>query len=538
MFYVMKKFLIIFIFSFFSIYSGAQEITYSFRLLLKDKGNPGYTIDKPEQFLSSKAIERRDKQGIAIDSTDFPIDPAYINAIKQTGVTIAAQSKWVKTITVHTKDSSVVKQLSTLTFVDTTLLVRKGVMFPMPTDSVRAINTPITPEPDVYGQAFTQIHMHNGELLHNEGFTGKGMTIAMIDGGFRNADCIDRIDFSKIAEIKSFSHAGIDPLRSSSEHGLRGLSCMLANEPGVMVGTAPEATFYLFSTEFDAEEYPVEEDYWITAIEYADSLGIDIATTSLGYTTFDNLPEMNHTQTELDGKTVLMSRAASMAVDKGMFLLNAAGNEGNKTWMKISFPADANNVLTVGSVQSDGAISSFSGIGPSADGRTKPDAMALGSLTTLTTASGSITRSNGTSYATPILAGLTACLWQSHPELTSKELLQLIQKSSDRYGTADDLYGFGIPDIYKAYQSISTSIIKKKIATPTIFLTQNILQINLSEEAILSGDLILYNPTGIIIKKIHLSGNRKIDLNDLPKGIYIAKLQTQANIESIKFVIL
>ena len=300
-----------------------------------------------------------------------------------------------------------------------------------------------------YGMAYEQIAIHRGHLLHEAGFRGKGMTIAVIDAAFTGVEANDFFDSSRILGFRDFTHQDLHPPFPNDEHGTRVLSCMLADKPGVMVGTAPEANYYLIRTEVSQEEYPVEEDYWVAGLEYADSLGVDVVTSSLGYTCFDE-ESMNHTHLQLDGKTAPVSRGAALASGKGMLVFVAAGNERDRKWEKIGFPADADGVVTVGSVDSEKEISGFSSVGYTADGRVKPDFMAKGSGASIVRRRSQPGYANGTSFSTPILAGLGACLWQALPNLTNLQLIDLLKKHADRYPQPNPLYGYGIPDVYKA----------------------------------------------------------------------------------------
>ncbi|MDR0682384.1 MAG: S8 family peptidase [Dysgonamonadaceae bacterium] len=426
-----------------------------YRLLLTDKGNSHYRVEWPEEFLSQKSIDRRKKQGFHIDETDLPIDSAYFEAIAKTGATVQTSSKWLKTIVVMIPDIEIQEKVRELSFVAEMTKVWSGgnEEYERNEENERNKGNERDENKDEtdYGSALTQIKINNALLLHQEGYKGFGKTIAVMDAGFKNADIIsDFLDLNKVLEAKNFTHEKGDPYRSSENHGTAVLSCILANNQGVMIGTAPFAQFYLFKTEVNGEEYPVEEDYWVAALEYADSLGVDIVTTSLGYSEFKD-PEMNHSWDDLDGHTIPASRAASMAASKGMVLFNAAGNEGRKSWQKVIIPADAENILTVGAIRSDSLQAEFSSWGFIENGRIKPDVMAMGNLVCLVSGSGDIYYSNGTSFSTPILAGMGACLWEALPELTSFELMNLIKQFSDRSSHPDEYYGYGIPNIYEAY---------------------------------------------------------------------------------------
>jgi subtilisin family serine protease len=519
------------------VYSVYAQETYMYRLILKDKGSSPFSLDDPTAFLSQKSIDRRTKQHLFVDDSDLPIDPAYFEAIANTGAHIRTYSKWVNTVVVHLPDPNILPALENLPFVDSLYCVWKGVLPTKSEVEAASVIKKKNVENDInsYGNGFTQISLNNGHFLHEAGFRGEGMTIAILDGGFTNVDVIDYFDQSKILGVKNFNHELTDPLHPEAtsslfDHGTRVLSCMLSARSGEMVGTAPEANYYLFRTEVMSggnEEFPVEEDYWVAALEYADSLGVDIVTSSLGYAEFDD-PAMNHTQSQLDGKTIPISRAAGMAASKGILLFNSAGNEGSKSWEKILFPSDAENIITVGSVWSDSTRSSFSSIGFTADGRIKPDVMAMGTAVYVVSSAGNVVNANGTSFSTPIMAGLGACLWEALPDLTSFEIQELLHETANRFLNPTPQMGFGIADVYKAYTKNKTNLHPVNPENRTylrVNSSENRLYINIdNSENYTRCHLNIYTGLGMrILSESSLSGS--IDISFLPRGIYIAHLQ-------------
>ena len=299
----------------------------------------------------------------------------------------------------------------------------------------------------------------NGHRLHAIGLRGRGMTIAVLDGGFQNVDQIPAFYNVKIDGIRDcvwhnpkLPHPEVadHQLYYETDHGTRVLSALAANLPEVLIGTAPEAHYWLMRCEDQQSEQPVEQDYWAMAAELADSAGVDIINSSLGYNDFDE-PHESLRLRDLDGNSTLISRTASMLARKGIVLVNSAGNMGMGPWKKICVPADAHQILTVGAVNEQGKNAPFSGVGPSQDGRVKPDVMALGAPAALISGRGSIVRDMGTSFSAPVVCGLVACLWQSCPHLSANDIISLVRKSSDNYATPDNVYGFGIPNFWRAY---------------------------------------------------------------------------------------
>jgi len=437
----------------FGIYTADADPSYCFRIYLKDKGVTDASLADPSQFLSAEAIARREKRLTDITLTDVPIAASQIAAIAAENVRIVTQSKWMGTVVVESSDSLIFNKLKALPTVDSVLLVWRG------EDRLKSRNctentVQLTPSAekmsDDYGYSREQIEMLNGIKLHDLGKRGQGMRIAVIDAGFLNVN--------KIAAFSSLNligtHNVVFPdgdVYCDDEHGTKVLSCLAANLPGLMVGTAPEASYLLIKSEDPRAEYPIEEDFWAAALEYADSVGVDIVSSSLGYSKFDLIDTIYRTA-DLDGKTAFISQVADIAEEKGMLLFVSAGNEGNQTWQKITFPADAADILTVGSINGQGEHSSFSSTGFTADLRVKPDIVALGSYTTVIDSSGNIAHSNGTSFATPIAAGLGACLWQACSWLNNKEIIQLIRSTASQANRPDVEQGYGVPDFYKAYQ--------------------------------------------------------------------------------------
>lgn len=427
-----------------------QEYNYKYRLILKDKGTADFSLSQPELFLSAKAIERRKKRNIEIDASDLPISQAYIKQIERVGGKIVSQSKWLKTVCVQCEDECLVDEYKKLSFVEDVLMVWRGEKvqqkeepFPVTSLANREISTYSSED---YGEAWGNISLHQGQILHESGFKGAGMDIAVIDAGFVDLPNNPTLNTIHIKGAKSFIYEDSDPYNADS-HGIWVTACMAVNKPGYYIGVAPEASYWLLRSEDLSGDYPVEEDYWAAAIEYADSVGVDVVNTSLYYMK-NGWPHSSHTFEEMDGKTVLSTRAANVAADKGILIVCCAGNECS--W--VGSPADSPKVLTVGSVYKNGHIGNFTAYGITVDGRMKPDVVSLGQGACTIGTDGKIDSRSGTSYASPIVCGLAACLWQAYPRLTNSEVLDILRKSANRYNAPELPYGYGIVDIQKAIE--------------------------------------------------------------------------------------
>ena len=422
--------------------------TLKYRISLKDKAATDYSLQKPEKYLSKKSIERRKKQGLKIDSTDLPVCKKYVDAIRKKGVHVLVTGKWDNFVTVSCNDSMLIAEIAGLPFVRSTERVWRGVA-KRASERDSLINKPLRTD-SLYGPAITQIKMSHADRLHEAGFKGQGMTIAVIDAGFHNVDKIEAMKNINILGTRDFVNPEAD-IYAESSHGMSVLSCMAMNQPNVMIGTAPEASYWLLRSEDEYSENLVEQDYWAAAIEFADSVGVDLVNTSLGYYSFDD-PAKNYRYRDLNGHYALMSREAAKAADKGIVVVCSAGNSGSGSWKKITPPGDAENVLTVGAVDKEAVLAPFSSVGNTADHRIKPDVVAVGLGADVIRTDGNQGRANGTSFASPIMCGMVACLWQACPELTAKEVMELVRRSGDRADFPDNIYGYGVPDMWKAYQ--------------------------------------------------------------------------------------
>ena len=439
---------------------------YIWRYTLENKRESSYSLERPQRWLSHKSIERRKKQGLALDSTDLPVSTGYLKAIERmtneanrnarrqaVESMIIGTSRWNNTVLVRSSDTTLLKAIGEQAYVK-----RCELVWTAPDSIERKIKTKpndyFNPwdslKGSVYGHGREQIEMLNGQRLHNIGFRGKGITIAILDGGFMNCNLISAFQRGNIAGAKDFVYPNSPDFYQETDHGTKVLSTMAANEPEVMVGTAPEARYWLLRCEDQQTEQPVEEDYWAMAAEFADSLGADIISSSLGYTEYDDRPGYYH-QNDLDGHTALISHTASMLADKGIILVNSAGNSGMGPWKKITFPADAENSLTIGALNQQRINAPFSGVGPTQDMRIKPDVMALGSPACLISGRGSVIRDMGTSFSTPIVAGLVACLWQALPNKTALQIIDLVRQNGNNHDKPDNIFGYGTPNFWRAY---------------------------------------------------------------------------------------
>ena len=464
--------------------SHAQFSKYIIRL--KDKGTNPFTIANPSAYLTARSIQRRTRYSIAIDSTDLPITPRYIDSIRMAGaVTILNTSKWLNQVLIQTTDAAALAKINGFPFV-----LSSGPMAPFNRAGDKPVNkkldVKVTEAPNTstsnvvladyynYGASYGQVHIHNGEFLHNRGFRGQGMHMAVLDAGFLNYLTLPTFDSvrnnGQLLGTWDFV-AGNASVNEDNSHGTACLSTIAANMPGVFMGTAPKTSFYLYRTEDVASEYPVEEQNWVAGIERADSLGIDISSTSLGYFTFDN-PVFNYTYANMDGNTTMSAKGADMAAKKGILCVFAAGNEGNSSWRYIITPSDADSVMAVGAVNTAGVVGSFSSYGPSSDGQIKPSVAAVGvSAVVANPSTGQPSFGSGTSYACPNMAGLTTCLWQAFPEVNNMRIITVMQESGTRASNPNDRVGYGIPDMKMAFVKLIKQLYTQQSAVGNCAVT-------------------------------------------------------------------
>lgn len=430
----------------------AMKKSFVYRLYLKDKNHSPFTLSRPDAYLSQRALERRKRQGIAVDSTDLPVSPAYVESVRSAGLMVLGTSRWHNTILVSSPTDNVREEVRKLPFVKRCLklYVSPDSMLFIPRSNIEQLKPNDSVSHSIYGDGWKQIKPTNGYKLHELGFRGKGKLIAILDAGFHNADRIPAMKAIPVVATADFAPRRAQSIFAEHNHGTMVLSVMGTNQRGKMTGTAPEADYALIRTEDTNTETRAEEDSWTMGAEYADSIGADLINSSLGYTHWDG-DSIGPYYRDLNGRTSFVSQTASMLASKGIVLCSAAGNEGCTQWHKISVPADANDILTVGAVSQDSTIALFSSLGPSQDGRVKPDVCGPGEGVSVIDGAGALTTNNGTSFASPIICGLVACLWQALPGLNAKQIIDIVRSSADRHQWPDNVFGYGIPDFMKAY---------------------------------------------------------------------------------------
>jgi len=449
-------------------------------VLLKDKNASGHSLANPSTYLSLKAIQRRTKQKITIDSTDIPVNTAYIDSIRKVpNVIVLNNSKWLNQVLIETTDPNALSKINSFPFVKTS---RPIASIPKPQDEeiinkkFKETTTPFLDRSLInqrnnqnhimgnlgnvinYGNNLRQINIHEGEYLHNLGFTGQNITIAFMDAGYFGYKTNPVFDSMRLQNRVLGEYDFVKNEQSVNEdhpHGMQCLSTVAANRPGTMVGTAPHAKFWLFRTEDVATEYPIEEQNWVVAAEFADSAGTDMISSSLGYADFGN-PLFNHLYSQRDGNTTLITIAADLAAKKGMIVMNSAGNSGtlNNDYKFVASPADGDSVVAVGATDMNGNIAGFSSWGPNGAGKLKPNIVSVGQGTIIATTAGNAFSGNGTSFSNPNVAGLIACLWQAFPEFSNMEIIDEVQKSSHKYNNPDERFGYGLPNFRKAFYSL------------------------------------------------------------------------------------
>lgn len=549
----MKKLLPLFVFLI-SLQLFAQEDAWVY---FKDKPSSATFLATPLTMLTQRSIDRRTRQNIALDIKDVPIEATYYNQIKSaTGITVLAKSKWLNALHVQGTEANINNLKTSFTFVQSIEFAQNS----LNTSSKRvAKTTTITKRQKFtetttdfnYGNTQNQTEMLKADFLHKQNFTGNGMVIAVIDAGFPNVNTLtafDRIrnnnqilggynfvDRSTDFYVKKFNPMDLNSIYNN--HGTNVLSTIAGYTDGQFVGTAPDASFYLFITEDVSREVPLEESLWVEAAEQADSLGVDVINTSLGYSTFDNT-DYNYTYADMNGQTTFISRGAEIGVSRGMIVVNSAGNEGSSSWKYISAPADAPSVFTVGAVNATRVIASFSSFGPTSDNRIKPDVLAQGqNVFVLDHNTGAPVTSNGTSFSSPIMAGVVACFWQAFPNLTNTQIMQKIRESADRYNNPTAQYGYGIPNFQNAYNVLALDrqdFIKDTFVFPNPVSNQFTIQTSVKDLQELQ--IQIYTIIGKKVFEKKGLNSKTIDISNLKNGIYILQLKNKDQQKTVKLI--
>ena len=533
--------------------SNAQVLT-KFFVPFTDKDNSPFSLSSPQAFLSARAIQRRQSQNIDYDWYDLPVNPSYVQQVAATGVTVVGRSKWLNGVIIQTIDVNALNAVQALPFVvnySPVAMQGQGNNQPkwkdFPVESVMKVEKELSPSD--YGIALNQIDMVGGLGLHNAGYKGQGKLIAVLDAGFPGVNGNIAFDSLNARNGLTFFRDVVSPGNditqgSISAHGAYVLSIIAANMPGQMIGSGPGADFALIRTEDAGTENIIEEYNWVIGAEIADSLGADIINSSLGYNIFDQ-SFMNHSFADMDGQTNISSQGANKAASKGMLVVVSQGNEGNSTWGRVVSPADADSALAVGGVDSSRNYASLSGRGPAADGAIKPNVAAKGYQTSYVSVSGSVLEGNGTSFASPIISGLAACLWQAVPSLTAWNLKQLIEQCSSQFTEPDEYLGYGIPNFSYAIvlmdspqpQSIASD--ELLLAFPNPFSSSIDLKFYSTQNQ--KVDIQVNDMLGKMVyrdsKNVFHDAMNKLSLDlpiDLEEGIYQVAIRTEKGFYSAK----
>ena len=545
----MKKLSLFLILLAMAAFAQAQIATNIYWVQFTDKNNSPYSIDNPEEFLSQRALERRARLNIAVDEYDIPVNPQYLQAVEDCGAQLLNPSKWLNGVSVYTTSQSVVDAINALEFVE---VVRNCPNYPEAqrdkeiwlANEMKMAETAVRGSRGYYGGAETQVTQLRINELHDMGYDGTGVVIAVLDGGFRGTDEHPTFDNmraeGRLLGVRDFVF-GSTSVYSQSSHGTSCLSTMGAYDPNTMVGTAPKASYYLFHTEDGEGENIVEEYNWVSGAELADSLGVDVCSTSLGYIDFD-MPQWDHPFEHFDGHTAPMTIGAEIAASRGIICMNSAGNEGSGT-CTLGIPADAEHILTVGAVDASGQRAWFSSVGPTYDGRIKPDVMAMGEGTYVAGNPGgwygNYYNGDGTSFSNPVLAGAVACLRQARPNASVQEICDAVRAAGNNADNPNNYDGYGIPDFVAALNMLDAvgevAFGENEIISVFPNPSKGTVRIAIFDEVTINR-IMIYGITGNVLLNTNNINELETTLNNLSSGVYTVKVDSESGSQTVKVV--
>ncbi len=518
-------------------------------IFLSDKDGTSHSLDRPLAFLSPAALERRKSQYIALNSSDLPVNADYVAQLAKAGADVYYTSRWLNAVMVAgDQDADTYRKLS---FVDRVELIK-----PTRSEGGRGKDgssytgkTPLSTPENTEAQLLNvlQNEMLGINAMHQAGYTGKGVSVAVFNGGFKGVDTVAyfRHLYENGQMIPGYDFVGNNSdVYRYGQHGTEALSCIAAYQPGVLEAGAYEANIMLCITEESGSEYRVEEYNWLFAAEMADSAGINIISTSLGYTTFND-PAMNYDYADLDGNTAVITRAVNLAAKKGILCVISAGNEGASRWRYVSPPADAPDALSVGAVSSSGDRVSFSSFGPTADGRVKPDVSALGLQTVVVDARGEVVRSNGTSFSAPLITGLTAGVWEAFPDETNLEIIERIRLAGNSSLAPNNELGYGIPTFPATLLVPDPDQKQERIANyrvyPNPIESGNLFVEAKTRKLSFPMEVHIYNSTGQRVMQTTFTSDTfsptlSLDTSGLGQGVYILHILSPTASDTMKVI--
>lgn len=517
---------------------GQTELVFVY---FTGKPNKASFYANPLSELTQKALDRRANLGIALNDQDAPIEATYIQNIENLGFTVSDYSKWLNGVAVNATASQVLT-LQSQSYVQNVESFAKNsavVLKYVPNSKWEDFNKSALTNFN-YGQGLNQIDQINLRNLHISGFTGTGISIAVIDTGFPTVDtglAFERIrNLGKIKGGYNFIAKNADIYNTTlSNHGSIVLGAISGYLDNSFVGSAPDADVYLYCSENADVEIPEEQLYWIQAAEEADRKGVDIITSSLGYNIFDD-PKYNYTYADMNGTTSFIARGAQIASEKGIFVLAAAGNSAQQPWHYITTPADNAKVFTIGGVAEDGTASLFSSFGPSSSGIVKPDATARGT-NTATVYNNGATNVSGTSLATPVAAGGVACLLQAISPNVSREIVKTkLRETASNYPNSTDQEGYGILNFGNAFLALNFLKTSEISTNKELILYPNpakdIVNFKTTEKI---SEVKLFDQLGRQIATKNIDNNQ-LNIKNLKTGVYYLLIKTDQNIYTKKLI--
>jgi len=528
---------ILLLFTFSSIVARAQDSKYF--VYFKDKVGTPYSVNSPQQFLSSRSIARRQKENIAVIPEDLPVNPSYVNQVSATGARVYYSSKWWNGVLVEANEVEL-EMVNSLPFVSTSVLVwsvkstsggRNRVI-----EDVKS-STTVQPENQI------QLAQIGLDVMHEHGYKGEGVFVGVFDSGFIGVNQTEPFSNlmveNRVKQTYNFVTNSED-IYQHNDHGTQVLSVMAAYSEGIYIGGAYNANYLLYVTEDISSEYRIEEFNWTIAAERADSAGVDVINSSLGYNEFTD-PSMNYSTADLDGMKAIITQAARKAINKGIIVVSSAGNEGGNSWRFVTPPADAEGILAVGSVNAQGIYSGFSSQGPTEDNRIKPEVVAMGSGTSVIFANGSMGSSSGTSLSSPLVASLAVGVLQAFPQLTASQVYDAIINSAQQAYKPNNLVGYGLPHFTAIKNYIESNALQDNFNVYPNPVTGNYMTIQLKKLSVLPIDILIFDSQGKRIeefsKQITWGTNPfEYDLSKLQPGLYIIRIQAGEDLATLKFV--